>query len=85
VYPGKLPVRAGCVIVRNILAVEYFGFVLPLQEYLHTAPDGPRSWFREDRACAGARRFECEHETPTPLTVSATFSSITGSVLSSPA
>jgi hypothetical protein len=32
VYPRKLPVRASRVIVRNIFAVEYFGFVLPLQE-----------------------------------------------------
>jgi hypothetical protein len=44
VYPGKLPVRAGCVIVRNILAVEYFGFVLPLQEHLLTALDAQRSY-----------------------------------------
>jgi hypothetical protein len=28
----KLPVCAPCLILRNVLAVEYFGFVLPLQK-----------------------------------------------------
>jgi hypothetical protein len=44
VYPRKLPVRAGRVIVGNVFTVEYFGFVSPLQEsFLHTALDTPRA------------------------------------------